>query len=83
MIIILRLLLGPWIGRLWRRSGSFDERLARTETAFWFVVTAIGGVIVIALALQVFLPPPAPVSASQPVGDRAVVVLPAQGAPRV
>lgn len=41
MIWIVSLFLRPFVRRAWLRI-PFDERVAGTNTAFWFVVIALG-----------------------------------------
>ena len=53
MIWILQLFLGPFVRRAWRRI-PFDERVAGTETAFWFVVTALSLAILGMLAVPLW-----------------------------
>ena len=72
MMMLASILLRPYLRRAWGRI-PFDERVAGTNTAFWFVVTALTLAFVTAWLLQVTLParPPASPPGTRLVGGRA------------
>jgi hypothetical protein len=69
MILIASLLLRPWLRRV--TYAPLAERVYRTETLFWLVVTAAGIVILTAALLQMTLPPPPPLAGRPPAAGRA------------